>query len=282
MLVRDSNNFKIRIQAAAALSALPDRAAYGASYNDILVVLASALEAQDGGDGGAVGNTPLPLPLLPTPSSGGAVGGDDDADGKFPNYKYAASLSAQLRSTLFHLLSVATPPAGSASSPRSGMMVGSGPLGEPLSRRLDWVWRLLKADVEAAVQRRHACEMEHASLPADPFGSGGGGTVDDSSAISGSRGAKSRSSGTLASTWSPVETGESVPPAVVAVSVPEATSTGVGSDGSSDLGMPNLHAAVGGLLHLLSCVSGPQISQAKTLTKELKTRQAQWWPGALS
>ncbi|PNH12673.1 HEAT repeat-containing protein 6 [Tetrabaena socialis] len=133
MLVRDSANYKIRTHAAAALAALPSREAYADVLPDALLVVAAALEALSGGGGGGAnpaaagggggGGNASGAPGAraaassdkggerdPDGEGGGGGGEGDGAEGRFPNYRYAAGLSAQLRATLVRLLSLSQPP----------------------------------------------------------------------------------------------------------------------------------------------------------------------------
>ncbi len=165
MLVRESANFKIRTHAAAALAALPCRTAYGDVLPDALLVVAAALEGLEGGSRAGPGTAPSGAP--PGAKRDAQGGGDEDGeggDGRFPNFRYAAGLSAQLKSTLVHLLALAE--AGDARRVR-----------EALVRRLDGIQGTLKeqlAEGVASLQAAVDAASEVVALPSASPGEGVG------------------------------------------------------------------------------------------------------------
>lgn len=176
MLVRDSANFKIRTHAAAALASLGSREAYKDVFTDALVVTAGALEALQAGAGGAAGQAADrgagagadDLAGGPSGASGGSGGGgaaaaagDAEAEGgKFPNYRYAAGLAQQLRSTLVHLLGLARG--------QDAMRVR-----EALAKRADFVHGCLMDLLAEAVQALRPAAAAAAATPAGLGESGG-------------------------------------------------------------------------------------------------------------
>jgi len=121
MLVRDSANFKIRMHAASALAAPRERALYGRCFTDALLVVCGVIDslaagstaaaAGTGGEGAAAGSG-SGGPAAPA-AGGGSTGagtgaGGDEASRNFPNFRYLAALMDQLRSTLLHLLALAS------------------------------------------------------------------------------------------------------------------------------------------------------------------------------
>lgn len=131
VLVRDSSNFKIKTHAAAALSALGSRDAFGDVFADAMLVLLGALEAlNSGGCGSSAATAANNLAAVAAPGqqqsrgttvasaastaagagavradAAGAESGFED-DGSFPNFRYIPSLTEQLELSLLHMLAL--------------------------------------------------------------------------------------------------------------------------------------------------------------------------------
>ncbi|KAJ9525500.1 hypothetical protein QJQ45_003280 [Haematococcus lacustris] len=186
MLVRDCGNFKIRTLAAASLGALPSRQAYGHVFTDALLVLCNAIDSLDNNvlctpdvAGDVTQKVKSGLPLRAEQQASGDVavshadGGqadhpplapDDESARNFPNFRYAAALNVQLRTSLLHLLALAE-------------VQDAGRAKDAVGKRLELVCQVLceeMASVSASlglVQGSSEASSVLAALPADPFGS---------------------------------------------------------------------------------------------------------------
>jgi hypothetical protein len=143
--VRESGNFKIRTHAAAALAALPSREAYGDVLPDALLVVAAALEGMSGSGAGAA--AAAAAAGAGGEAQGGGAGVEGEAEPRFPNFRYAPGLAAQLRATALHLLALV--------APEDARRVR-----EPLARRADALHGLLRAALADATAAAREAALE--------------------------------------------------------------------------------------------------------------------------